>query len=235
MERPASTLRRWHERSLWLWLCFIAVLAGGTLVVFLHPIPFGPIFNSSLLLLLVGLLGFLFFSGAWLVSAAAVWKKLIGAVLLLLLVTLGSLIFLVAIDHRILFFRGLPPDLTKEEWREDIRYLADEMADHHPDLFFRVSKERFWREVEDLEGRLDALTENQIIMGLFRILALPQDAHSFPMFIYPSFDLHVLPLKTYFFDDGLYIIEAGREHRGGRLASASHLQPAKDQLLVRAR
>ena len=213
MEGPASTSHRWFERSLWLWLSLVAVLAGGTIIALLYPIPFGPIFNSSLFLLMAGLLGLLFFSGACLLSAAVLWKKAIGAVLLLFLVAVGSLTLLFAIDHRILYFRGPPPEMTAEKWREDLHYLASQMAEHHPGIFSRVSEEAFWGAVEELEDRLSNLTENQITMELFRILALPQDAHSFPMIIYPSFDLHLLPLRTYFFDDGLYIIETGREHR----------------------
>jgi hypothetical protein len=117
-------------------------------------------------------------------------------------------------------FAGLPPAMTEEMWREDVSYLADTMAERHPGLFSLVSRERFDETVHDLEIRLSSLTYEQITMELFKLLALPNDAHSYPPIIYPTYDLHLFPLRLYFFDDVLYVIGTGRGYEqltGSRL------------------
>ncbi len=203
----------WYRKNSLLWISIAATLIGGLLVYRLYPIPFGPIFNTSLALVLAGVfLTFLLLS-LRLITEKRVWKRLVGSCLLLVPILLVLLVATIAIDHRVLYFRALPPRLTTEQWREDLACLAEKMEERHPNLFSKISKEDFNRAVTRFDQRMPKLTDNQILAGFFEIAALPRDGHTFPLIFSPCYDLHVFPLKTHWFGEDLYIVDAGREKK----------------------
>jgi hypothetical protein len=99
-----------------------------------------------------------------------------------------------------------PVELTAEQWREDLRFMAAEMERRHANLYHTVSREAFAAAVADLHARIPGLQRNEIIVGMMRIAAMVGDGHTRvdprkdPKFGFPS-----LPLKLYLFEDGLYI------------------------------
>lgn len=105
------------------------------------------------------------------------------------------------------------PQLTAEQWREDLRFMAAEMERRHANLYHHVSREAFAAAVADLDSRIPTLQRNQIIVGMMRIAALVGDGHTRieprkdDRFGFPS-----LPLKLYLFEDGLYIRAAAPAH-----------------------
>ena len=107
------------------------------------------------------------------------------------------------------------PQLTAEQWREDLRFMAEEMERRHHNLYHTVSRERFQAAVADLHARIPSLQRNQIIVGMMRIAAMVGDGHTRvdprkdPRFQFPS-----LPLQLYLFEDGLYVRAATPEHAG---------------------
>jgi hypothetical protein len=98
------------------------------------------------------------------------------------------------------------PTLTAEQWRADLRVMAQEMERRHKNLYHTVSRERFAAAVADLDARIPTLQRNQIIVGMMRIVAMVGDGHTNvsplkdPKFGFPS-----LPLKLYLFEDGLHV------------------------------
>ena len=99
-----------------------------------------------------------------------------------------------------------PPQLTAEQWREDLRFMAAEMRNRHANLYHQVSKSDFDAAVARLDARIPQLKRNQIIVEMMRIAALIGDGHTRieprkdPAFGFPS-----LPVKLYSFDDGLFV------------------------------
>jgi hypothetical protein len=96
--------------------------------------------------------------------------------------------------------------------RADLRHLAEQMEQIHPNLFHGMTREE-WREaVDSLDARLPGLTRDQILVEFMRLVskvsvregrdghmhALPTDA------AHPGF----LPLRIYFFSDGLHVVGA---------------------------
>ena len=108
---------------------------------------------------------------------------------------------------------AVPAELTAEQWREDLRFMAAEMERRHANLYHSVSRERFAAAVADLHARIPALQRNQIIVGMMRIAAMVGDGHTRvdprkdPRFGFPS-----LPLKLYLFEDGVYVRAAAPRH-----------------------
>ncbi|HZG46967.1 MAG TPA: amidohydrolase family protein [Allosphingosinicella sp.] len=106
------------------------------------------------------------------------------------------------------------PQLTAEQWREDLRFMATEMEQRHKNLYHSVSREAFKAAVDDLYARIPTLQRNQIIVGMMRIAAMVGDGHTRvdprkdDKFGFPS-----LPLKLYLFEDGLYVRAARPEYR----------------------
>lgn len=123
---------------------------------------------------------------------------------------------------------ALPADaqnvLTAEQWRQDLRYLADQIVKVHPGAFHNLSEPEFNAAVADLERKIPALSDQQVEAEVMRLVAslgeghsrvsppgLPDamsDAAEITPFKDPRLAFHRLPLQLYRFSDGLYVIAA---------------------------
>ena len=104
--------------------------------------------------------------------------------------------------------------LTSEQWRQDLRFMVAEMKARHANLYHQVSREKFEAAVADLDRRIPQLQRNQIIVGLMRIAALVGDGHTR---VDPrkdkAFGFGSLPLRFYWFDDGIFVRAARPDFR----------------------
>jgi hypothetical protein len=195
-----------------LFLAFSISIIAGVIFYILLSKPFGFLFNTGFYLLTGGLvLGFLML-GILSFKSPKWWLKFIGIIpgllsLLILVVTIA-----VSIDVRILYFTGIPPNPTKAEWVKDVHFLADQMQKKYPNFNSKVSDELVNETVKDIENKIQQLSESDIVMELFRLNTLPNDAHTIPFIFFPCFDLHDFPLKFFKFSDGWYIIDAARAY-----------------------
>ena len=98
-------------------------------------------------------------------------------------------------------------------WREDLRYMTNEMPRLHNNLFHTVTREQFDAAVKKLDARIPTLARHQIIVEMARITALVNDGHTN---VYPTRDAKIgfrqFPVKMYFFKDGLFIRAATNEN-----------------------
>ena len=105
-------------------------------------------------------------------------------------------------------------NLTAEQWREDLRFMAAEMKRRHANLYHHVPQQTFDAAVADLDRRIPTLKRNEVIVGLMRIAALVGDGHTR---IDPrkdaAFQFRSMPLKFYDFDDGVFVraVRPGQE------------------------
>jgi tetratricopeptide (TPR) repeat protein len=111
---------------------------------------------------------------------------------------------------------GTPQVVDKaeaERWREDLRYMADEMPKRHNNLYHTMTPEQFDAAVKNLSERIPKLARHQIIVEMARIVAMVKDGHTN---IAPTRDPKIgfrsLPIKLYLFKDGLFIRAAMSEH-----------------------
>jgi hypothetical protein len=56
--------------------------------------------------------------------------------------------------------------LTKEQWREDLRYFARELPRRHKNLFHATSREQFERRVAELHEEIPTLQGHQIVVRM---------------------------------------------------------------------
>ena len=100
-------------------------------------------------------------------------------------------------------------DISKEEWKEDIVFLRDTLAEKHPNLYSYISEEEYLRDFDDLLNDIDRLGSHEIMIHIQKSLAKINDPHT-----YIDYTIHEsLPIELYYFDEGLYIIGADSEYK----------------------
>ena len=209
----------WYKRNIFILIGLFFFLVGGILTYKLSPIPFGFSFTASFYLCIGGLFFTLFMISFRLLKKTRILKKIVGSLLLLVTLVLFTSIITLLIDHRVLYFQSLPPKMTNEKWLEDLMFLKEELPKRHPGFFSLVSRNKFYGMIEDIKKEIPSLTDSQIMMGFFKVVASPNDNHTQPNFL-TCYNLHFYPLKIFLFDDGWYITEASRKFKstvGSRL------------------
>jgi hypothetical protein len=105
-----------------------------------------------------------------------------------------------------------PPPLDSAQvvaWREDLRFMAGEMARRHRNLYHTVSKASFDSAVTALDRRIPSLARHEVIVELARIAALVGDGHTnVAPTRDPKIGFRTLPVQLYFFKDGLFVRRA---------------------------
>lgn len=101
-----------------------------------------------------------------------------------------------------------------EKWREDLRFMAEEMPKRHKNLFHAMTREQYETAVKTLNERIPSLTRNQIIVEFTRIVAMVGDGHTSiaGMMSDPKIGFRSYPLRLHFFKDGLFVMTASPEH-----------------------
>ena len=95
---------------------------------------------------------------------------------------------------------------------DDVRELGKSIEHIHPDPFRSVSRQRFESEVSALARQAPALSQDELLVGVMRIVALlgPRNGHTglFPGDPSHTRELHLYPLRLYAFTDGVYVVDA---------------------------
>lgn len=102
------------------------------------------------------------------------------------------------------------PALTKEQWREDLRYFATELAKRHKNLFHTTSREQFEQAVAKLDAAIPSLQDHQIIVGMRQIAASVGDGHTGVHL--PSYFKHY-PIGLFWFGHELRVTAATKEYQ----------------------
>ncbi len=105
---------------------------------------------------------------------------------------------------------GPNQSLTKEQWRQDLQYLAKELPRRHKNAFHTVSKEEFARALTELDAAIPSLQEHEILVGLRRIVALIGDAHTA---LGPPENFHRYPLTLYWFGNDLRVLRTTSQYK----------------------
>lgn len=192
---------------------FVLTAASSLVVWRLSPIPFGTLFDTFGYLMLLGLFGCLATLAVLGLRSKRIVLKVLGVLPGVTALALGLLTTALLIDYKLIPGTAGPEGLTSEQWIEDLRYLAEQMADVHPRLFDMVPEEGFQAQVTELERRIPQLDENRIKWEIYRITALPNDAHTYFNIENDKLDWHMMPLKLWLFPEGLYVLDAGRDER----------------------
>src|SRR5260370_42054547 len=65
-----------------------------------------------------------------------------------------------------------------QKWRDDLRYLAENLPRVHKNAYHTVSREQFEAAVQRLDAHIPELNRDQIIVELVKIVAMIGDGHT---------------------------------------------------------
>lgn len=100
-------------------------------------------------------------------------------------------------------------ELTREQrWRADLQHLADELPKRHPNLFFKLKREVFDREVAALNDAIPKLSDGETKAALIRLVASIGDGHTSIRWSPERF----YPISFYQFGNDLHVIAAAEEY-----------------------
>lgn len=199
-----------NKYKLIVWILSTLTLLSGVSFFLLSDIPFGLLFKLSFYLLCIGLVLLTGVLAYVLVKSKKYWKKTTGIISLFLSVLLFLVFVILIIDFRILLNKELSPRPTKEEWIEDLNYLTSKMESLHPDLYSLTSENEFKSAVNTLKNEIPNYDDIKIKAEFLKILAMSNDAHTIPHIQSFNLDWHMYPINIFYFDDGIYITDAGR-------------------------
>jgi hypothetical protein len=69
--------------------------------------------------------------------------------------------------------------LSTQQWREDLQFLARELPKRHANAFHFTPRERFEKAVADLDSQLEHADSDTAWVGLQHIVSLVGDAHTY--------------------------------------------------------
>ncbi len=97
-------------------------------------------------------------------------------------------------------------DLTKREWREDLKFFATQLAERHANAFHFISRKQYEAEVSELDAKLDRLNSDEIYVGLDRIANSIGDGHTY---VSLPMDQAFLPIRLARFGNDLRVVAVG--------------------------
>jgi hypothetical protein len=118
-----------------------------------------------------------------------------------------------------------------ERWRDDLRYVTLELPKTHPHPFRTMSQGEFEQRMDRLIEKAPELAHQEIILELAEVVARLEDGHSrvtlpladstgfflghakTPLPAERAMHFHPLPVRLYFYSDGLFIRMVGAENR----------------------
>ena len=104
--------------------------------------------------------------------------------------------------------------LAVKQWRADLDHFVSTMETYHCNAFHDVSKEDFIRDVSALRAKIPSLNREQVIIGFKHLAALIHDAHTgIDLTTSAPVGFHALPLKVYWYSDGLFVQAAPPQYK----------------------
>lgn len=95
------------------------------------------------------------------------------------------------------------------KWVKDLNYLQEALPKKHANLFFKVSKEQFNNQINELKKSVENLNDDEIIDEIYRIVSLVGDGHTKAQRKFSR----SYPFQFYYFKDSIYAINTIEEYK----------------------
>ena len=105
--------------------------------------------------------------------------------------------------------RNATTDVTPDAWRADLQFLARELSARHVNAFHTVSRDQFNAEVARLDQAIPQMRDEEVVVGLMRVVALIGDGHTH-LDLPPSFARY--PIEFHWFDNELRVLAAAHPY-----------------------
>lgn len=109
---------------------------------------------------------------------------------------------------------GQPDEkISSQQWIEDIDFMVEKVKRNFPDFSTRVNENNFNQQITQLKDAVPSLTNTQVILGLQRLLSFTRDESCFINLFQPRLNYKILPLRSYWFRDGIFIYDATNDYK----------------------
>ena len=98
------------------------------------------------------------------------------------------------------------------DWDYEIDLLARELAEKHPDLFFRTDSTWYYHAMSQVAKQTPGKSRFQVSIRLQQVLATMGDAQTQINYHFLVEKSHILPIEYYWFEDGIYLLETDKEY-----------------------
>ncbi|MGH9836899.1 MAG: S41 family peptidase [Blastocatellia bacterium] len=105
------------------------------------------------------------------------------------------------------------PTRNPEQWREDLRYLSQELPRRHVNAFHNISAEVWADEVAALDEAIPTFADHVILIRMTRLVALVGDAHTSLGWTSQRYPLRSYPIFLSNRPDGLFVIAVASQRR----------------------
>ncbi len=106
----------------------------------------------------------------------------------------------------------LAQETEEIDWKYEIDLLGKELAEKHPDLFFKTDAAIFYSGFDQIAREAPDLSLFQVSVRLQQVIARMGDAHTGINYHFNIDSGLILPFKCYWFEDGIYILETPVEY-----------------------
>lgn len=100
-----------------------------------------------------------------------------------------------------------------DEWREDLRVLAQELPRRHINAFHTLSAEAWAENVEALDAAIPSLPDHVVLIRMTRLLAMIGDAHTSLSWTSQRYPLRRYPIFLTNRPDGIFVTQITAERR----------------------
>jgi hypothetical protein len=101
--------------------------------------------------------------------------------------------------------------LTAEQWRGDLQFAVDSFLSRDRS-FSDAARARFRASVDALRDSAGSIPDERMIAGLAHAVAFAENAHTRLYLVRNRSEVRRLPVRLWWFSDGLYVVRAKPEH-----------------------
>jgi len=108
---------------------------------------------------------------------------------------------------------AISDEISTKQWKEDLNSLVKTVEYHHPIKNRADELEAFKSKASSIATQLNEMTPNQKVVSFNKLIATLNDGHSSMWPFFGPANFRALPIKTFDFHDGLYVVDASSEYQ----------------------
>lgn len=129
------------------------------------------------------------------------------------LIIISILVFLLGLATFLAFTTNLFSQSTKgKNWPADLDYYKSTLEHKHIDLYNKISKDDFNKEIQRIKAGIDEKTDFEIVIDLMRLTRKVGDGHTAVSL--KNRELHVFPIEVYHIGGKWRVVRVGKDYKG---------------------
>lgn len=115
-------------------------------------------------------------------------------------------------------------NVTPDQWRDDLRYFAEELPKRHKNAFHFMTREQFENAVKELNADIPNLNNDQIFVRFMKLISMVGDGHT-SIEEQSLLGLGIYPIRYELLQDGLFVQSVSAEYgeiAGGKVVKVGN-------------